>query len=50
MGERERDLADGPGASLGGGRVEYYTESAEEISTFEQKIAEKGIFGDFDDQ
>ena len=39
--ERERHLADGPGASLGGGRVDYHTESAEEISTFEQKIAEK---------
>ena len=48
--ERERHLADGPGASLGGGRVEYYTESAEEIFAFEQKIPEKGFFEDFDDR
>ena len=43
--ERER-----PGASLGGDRGEYYTESAEEIFAFEQKIPEKGFFEDFDDR
>ena len=47
---RERHLADGPGASLGGDRGEYYTESAEEIFAFEQKIPEKGFFEDFDDR
>ena len=48
--ERERHLADGSGASLGGDRGEYYTESAEEIFAFEQKIPEKGFFEDFDDR